>query len=168
MSSSLPSYTDPAPEDGVVRRLSDLVAAAHALWTSPEERRRTRAFGFRPAVEPGVLKRDWRGLQVRVSAEWLRARDIDGDALEFHDGPGEPVLIHNGEPLRAENVEAPIVATLLDLVGSYERWVEAREGRQERMSRIGRSEVADRRQVNALAEARRLQRMLHLSAPRRR
>ena len=32
-----------------------------------------RAFGFRPAVEPGVLKREWRGLAVRVSDAGIRA-----------------------------------------------------------------------------------------------
>jgi hypothetical protein len=56
--SSLPSYADggsAAPVDG---RLRGLLEATHLLWTSPEERRRMRAFGFRPAVEPGVLKRE--------------------------------------------------------------------------------------------------------------
>ena len=32
-----------------------------------------RAFGFRPAVEPGVLKREWRGLAVRVGDHGITA-----------------------------------------------------------------------------------------------
>lgn len=128
-----------------------------------------RAFGFRPAVEAGVLKREWRGLQVRVSELCVRARDADGWALEYH-GPGAPGLLVNGRPLGAEHAGAPVVAGLLDLVGSYERWVEAREGRRVRIERAARhaSPDADRRPVNALAETRRLQRLLHLSPRARR
>jgi len=53
------------------------------------------------------------------------------------------------------------------LIQGYERWVEAREGREERLRR-GHWSAADRRQVNALAETRRLQRLLTGKAARAR
>lgn len=165
MSSSLPSYTDSAPDGGLVRRLDDLVASAHAVWASPDERRRMRAFGFRPAVEANVLKREWHGLEVRVSPAELRVRGADGRTLIHADGATG--LTVGGAPLTAADAELEPMAGMIDLIGSYERWVEVREGRRERMSRAPRSEVGDRRPVNALAETRRLQRILHLP-PRRR
>ena len=55
MSSSLPSYAESASGEPIVQRLAELLAAAHRIWSAPDERRRMRAFGFRPAVEAGVL-----------------------------------------------------------------------------------------------------------------
>lgn len=169
MTSSLPSYAaapvpDPPRGGAVIDRMPGLLAAAHAVWASPEERRRMRAFGFRPAVESGVLKREWRGAAVRVSEACLRLRRPDG-RLELHLEPGGvPTLLLDGAPLEPGDAEGPLVATALDLVGSYERWVEAREGRRERIDRALRTTDTDRRPVNALAETRRLQRLLQ--APR--
>ena len=71
---SLPSYARRrADDDRMDERLRGLLEATHRQWNSPDERRRMRAFGFRPAVEPGVLKREWHGLAVRVSAGGMRA-----------------------------------------------------------------------------------------------
>lgn len=126
-----------------------------------------RAFGFRPAVEPGVLKREWRGAAVRVSEACLRLRGPDGARLEFHLEPGgAPTLLLDDAPLGPGAAEGPMVAVVLDLVGSYERWVEAREGRRERIDRALRQADPNRQPMNALAETRRLQRLLQ--TPRRR
>jgi hypothetical protein len=163
MAASLPSYADDLDGDGVNERLRSLVEATHRQWTSPEERRRMRAFGFRPAVEPGVLKRDWHGLAVRVSIAGVRAaRPGEGELAWLADGR---TLLLDGRPYEGQPAGAGLVEGLLELIAAYERWVEAREGREERIQR-GRSLPSDRRPVNALAETRRLQRMMH--APRRR
>ncbi len=84
---SLPSYANGADADAMDERLKALLEATHRQWTSPMERRRMRAFGFRPAVEPGVLKREWRGLAVRV---W-RPRHHRGPARRGRPGvpPGD-------------------------------------------------------------------------------
>lgn len=126
-----------------------------------------RAFGFRPAVEAGVLKREWHGLAVRVSAACVRTRIIGEGALEYHASQPETLFLDE-RPLLPGEVESPLVAGVLDLVGSYERWVEAREGRRERIIRLATSRSDDdRRLVNHLAETRRLQRQLHLAPLRR-
>jgi hypothetical protein len=163
MSTALPP-TDVSNGDGVDDRLRGLLEMAHHLWTSPDERRRMRAFGFRPAVEPGVLKRDWRGLAVRVGSAGIRAARPDAGELAWI--AADRTLLLNGEPF-ADSLQArPLVEGVLDLISAYERWVEAREGREERIERT-RSAFPDRRPVNALAETRRLQRLLHQPMRRR-
>lgn len=171
VSSSLPSYAESAPGEPIVQRLAELLAAAHRIWSSPDERRRIRAFGFRPAVEAGVLKREWRGLQVRVSGIGIRVTRPGGGELTYVAADGPPILMLDGRQMTDHNgspAATALVAGVLDLVGAYERWVEAREGRQERMGRAARQASSDRRPLNALAETRRLQRILQTAAPRRR
>jgi hypothetical protein len=162
-SSSLPSYGDGTPDDdGMDGRLRTLLEATHGQWNSPDERRRMRAFGFRPAVEPGVLKREWHGLAVRVSAGGVRAaRPGAGELAWLADSR---TLLLDGEPYPGGGAGLDLIESLLGLISAYERWVEAREGREGRMQRA-RTGPADRRPVNALAETRRLQRLLQ--PPRR-
>ncbi|HMM49070.1 MAG TPA: hypothetical protein PKE32_05600 [Miltoncostaeaceae bacterium] len=157
MASTLPSYDD-GPGDRMAARLPSLLEATHAQWTAADERRRMRAFGFRPAVEPGVLKREWHGLAVRVSQSGLRAA-LPGVA-ELVWNTADRSMLLNGEPYRDTDKGLALVEILLDLIGAYERWVEVREGREGRMQR-GRIAFPDRRPVNALAETRRLQRLIH-------
>ena len=156
--SSLPSYADGGSDAPVDGRLRGLLETTHLVWTAPEERRRLRAFGFRPAVEPGVLKREWRGLSVRVSASGIRAARPGRGELAWI--AADRALLLDGEPYPGGRAGLDLVQELLDLISAYERWVEAREGRE---GRIRRSVEAfpDRRPMNALAETRRLQRMLH-------
>ena len=161
--SSLPAYADGAPDDGMDGRLRGLLEATHRQWNSPDERRRMRAFGFRPAVEPGVLKREWHGLAVRVSTGGVRAARPGSGELAWR--AESRTLLLNGEPYPGGGAGIDLIENLLDLISAYERWVEAREGREGRMQR-GRTGPPDRRPVNALAETRRLQRLLQ--APRRR
>ena len=122
------------------------------------ERRRLRAFGFRPAVEPGVLKREWRDVEVRVSVQGILVRGSESE-VRFSHLDGE--LTVDGEPFSAEE-HLELATVLLDLIHEYERWIEAREGREERIRR-GRDLSRDRRPMNALAETRRLQRVLNPS-----
>jgi hypothetical protein len=158
---ALPSYADGSPTDGMDDRLRTLLEATHRQWTSPDERRRMRAFGFRPAVEPGVLKREWHGLAVRVSLAGVRAaRPGEGELAWLAEGR---TLLLDGRPYGGEAAGMGLVESLLELIAAYERWVEAREGREEWIQR-GRALPSDRRPVNALAETRRLQRLLQ--APR--
>lgn len=160
---ALPSYAGGRAGDGVGERLRSLLEATHRQWTSPDERRRMRAFGFRPAVEPGVLKREWHGLAVRVSISGVRAaRPGDGELAWRAEGR---TLLLDGEPYGGDASGAGLVEGLLALIAAYERWVEAREGRDERIQR-GRDLPSQTRPVNALAETRRLQRLLQ--APRAR
>jgi len=161
-SPSLPSYgAGSGDHDAFDARLPALLEATHRQWSSPDERRRMRAFGFRPAVEPGVLKREWHGLAVRVSLSGIRAaRPGAGELAWIADSR---TLLLDGEPYPGGGAGLALVENLLDLIAAYERWVEAREGREERIQR-GRTGPPDRRPVNALAETRRLQRMLQ--APR--
>jgi hypothetical protein len=156
--SSLPSYADGGSGAPVDDRLRELLETTHRQWTSPGERRRMRAFGFRPAVEPGVLKREWRGLQVRVSDAGIRAARPGRGELAWV--AADRTLLLDGRPYAGGRSGVGLVQELLDLIGAYERWVEAREGRERRIQR-GVEAFPDRRQVNALAETRRLQRMLH-------
>lgn len=163
MGVSLPSYADGGR--GVHERLVGLLEAAHRQWTSPDERRRMRAFGFRPAVEPGVLKREWHGLAVRVSTGGIRAARPGSGELAWVAADRRVLL--DGEPFEGGGRGLDLVDGLLDLIAAYERWVEAREGREGRMRR-GEAAFPDRRPVNALAETRRLQRMLHTPSRGRR
>ena len=131
-----------------------------------------RAFGFRPAVEAGVLKREWHGLQIRVSGIGIRATQPGGGELCYVAADGAPILTFDGrqlvEPVGDAIVGSPPVAGVLGLLAAYERWVEAREGREERIGRGARQTAPDRRPLNALAETRRLQRILQSATPRRR
>jgi hypothetical protein len=169
VTSSLPSYADDSAGDGagaaIDARLRSLLEATHVLWTSPDERRRMRAFGFRPAVEPGVLKREWHGLAVRVSASALRAARPGAGELAWV--PETATLLLDGEPFRSTEAGIGLVESLLDLIAAYERWVEAREGREGRIQR-GRAANPNRRPVNALAETRRIQRQMQTRSTRRR
>ena len=165
MSSTLPSYAAGAPDSGMDVRLRGLLETTHRQWTSPDERRRMRAFGFRPAVEPEVLKREWHGLAVRVSTAGIRAAQPGAGELAWVAPDG--TLLVDGEPYTGQPEALPLVESLLALIAAYERWVEAREGREERIER-GRSTFPDRRPMNALAETRRLQRLLHGPSTRRR
>ena len=157
-SPSLPSYSNDSGDiNALDARLPALLEATHRQWSSPDERRRMRAFGFRPAVEPGVLKREWHGLAVRVSTSGMRAaRPGQGELAWIADSKA---LLLDGEPYPGGGAGIGLVESLLDLIAAYERWVEAREGREERIQR-GRTGPPDRRPVNALAETRRLQRLL--------
>ena len=155
--SSLPSYADGGSDAPVDGRLRELLEATNARWTSPDERRRMRAFGFRPAVEQGVLKREWHGLAVRVSAAGIRAARPGRGELAWV--AADRALLLDGAPYSGDRAGVGLIQDLLDLIGAYERWVEAREGREERIQRsVGA--FPDRRPVNALAETRRLQRLL--------
>lgn len=165
MSSTLPSAAAGAPDSGMDGRLQGLLEETHRQWTSPEERRRMRAFGFRPAVEPEVLKRDWHGLAVRVSRAGIRAAQPGAGELAWVAPEG--ILLLDGKPYAGGPDGLPLVESLLALIAAYERWVEAREGREGRIER-GRSAFPDRRPMNALAETRRLQRLLHGPARGRR
>ena len=114
-------------------RLRGLLEATHRQWNSPDERRRMRAFGFRPAVEPGVLKREWHGLAVRVSAGGVRAaRPGSGELAWLAD---TRTLLLDGEPYPGGGAGIDLIESVLDLISAYERWVEAREGREGRMQR---------------------------------
>lgn len=157
MPANLPSYADGPRGERMGARLPGLLEATHAQWSAAPERRRMRAFGFRPAVEPGVLKREWHGLAVRVSAAGMRAA-LPGAAELVWSAADRAVLL-DGEPYHDTDKGLALVENLLDLIAAYERWVEAREGREERIQR-GRTAFPDRRPVNALAETRRLQRLI--------
>ena len=161
-----PQGTDAAAAgEAILERLVPLLDATHQVWSSPQERRRLRAFGFRPAVEPGVLKREWHGTQVRVGPDALRVVADDGTGeLSWVAGDG---LALDGGPFRPTPAGIALADSVNQLIQSYERWVEAREGREERLRR-GHWSAADRRQVNALAETRRLQRLLSARATRTR
>jgi hypothetical protein len=166
MSSELPAFpmADCEPlldlrDPDLARRLPPLVEAAHGVWSSPTERRRMRIFGFRPATEPGVLKRDWHGLAVRVSPAELVAARPDARLVFRAD---DRALLVDGQPLGRRRDGLLLAGDLLGLIQAYERWVEAREGRAVRLSR-GHWTGPDRRRINAMAETRRLQRLLHSS-----
>ena len=134
-----------------------LLDSTHQVWSTAQERRRLRAFGFRPAVETGVLKREWHDTQVRVGPDALRVVAEDGSG-ELAWDPREGLTLDNG-PFTASPAGIALADAVNSLIQGYERWVEAREGREERLRR-GHWSAADRRQVNALAETRRLQRLL--------
>ena len=149
------SGTSPAAE--ITERLVPLLDSTHQVWASPQERRRLRAFGFRPAVESNVLKREWHGTQVRVGPDALRVVSEDGlGELAWRPELG---LTLDARPFEDTPQGIALADAVNSLIQSYERWIEAREGREERLKR-GHWSSADRRQVNALAETRRLQRLL--------
>lgn len=145
------------PDGEVPAQLATLLETAHTLWSTQDERRRMRFFGFRPAVEPGVLKREWHGMGVRISASALRAALPGAGELVYR--ASDRALLLDGGPFTATPGGLEIVQQLLDLIQSYERWVEAREGRRERIGRgVQRGDAS--RPLNALAESRRMQRLL--------
>lgn len=158
VSDGLPSPTGSglAPEGGWAKEIAPIVATAHSVWGQPAERRRMRAYGFRPAVEDGVLKREWHGLAVRVGGTEIRARHRSGEIL-FDAESGE--LLFDGAPFGGSPAALEVAELLVSLINDYERWVEVREGRASRLRRTA-SVAADRRPVNAIAETRRLQRLL--------
>lgn len=160
----LHTHAEGPDRESMAARLPGLLEATHAQWSAFDERRRMRAFGFRPAVEPGVLKREWHGLTVRVSGAGLRAA-LPGAAELVWTAADQSILL-DGDPYRDTEKGLALVESLLDMIGAYERWIEAREGREERIQR-GRSAFPDRRPLNALAETRRLQRLIQ-SPPGRR
>ena len=125
-----------------------------------------RAFGFRPAVEPGILKREWHGMSVRISATTFRVARPGAGELVYR--AGDRAVLLNGESFEITESSLDLVRQLLDLVQNYERWVEVREGRQGRIDRLANVQAIDRRPVNALAETRRLQRMLQIPRSRAR
>ena len=97
---------------------------------------------------------------VRVGPPMSRLGDPDKEVW-FQPLLGKnSLLLLDGEPYSGGRPGLDLVQELLDLIGAYERWVEAREGREERIQRSAEA-FPDRRPVNALAETRRLQRLLH-------
>jgi len=160
VSSDLPAFALPAEpaEPGALDRLPDLLDAALRVWSDTAERRRMRAFGFVPALEPGVLKREWHGSQVRVAQGRLVVRAPGWGELTFRAEGRE--LRHDGAPAEPSRRALALAEAVVGLIQSYERWVEAREGREERLRR-GHWSGPDPRPMNALAETRRIQRMLH-------
>jgi hypothetical protein len=159
MSDGLPSPTDPGsvPEGGWAGQITPIVAMAHAVWAQPAERRRMRAYGFRPAVEDGVLKREWHGVTVRIGTGDVRARHPDLGELRYDADADE--LTVDGRPFDGGATALELAELVVSLINDYERWVEVREGRASRLRRTA-SVSSDRRPVNAIAETRRLQRML--------
>lgn len=155
VSDGLPSPTQ--PEGGWAREIIPLVSMAHSVWCQPGERRRMRAYGFRPAVEDGVLKREWHQLSVRVGAAEIRARHPRLGELVY--AADEDLLTFDGEPFDGGDEALETAEMLVSLINDYERWVEVREGRASRLRRTA-SVSSDRRPVNAIAETRRLQRLL--------
>ncbi len=157
MDDSAAHRTGESHDDAIVARLVPLLDSTHQVWSSPQERRRLRAFGFRPAVEEGVLKREWDAAQVRVGPDALRVVAEDGGG-ELAWSPASGLTLDGG-PFTATPEGIALAGAINGLIQGYERWVEAREGREERLRR-GHWSSADRRQVNALAETRRLQRLI--------
>jgi len=146
-----------SPTAQITEHLVPLLDSTHQVWASPQERRRLRAFGFRPAMEVNVLKREWHGTQVRVGPDSLRVvSEGGGTALAWR--PDIGLTLDDG-PFDATPGAIALADAVNGLIQSYERWIEAREGREERLRR-GHWSAADRRQVNALAETRLLQRLL--------
>lgn len=156
---SLPSPTgsDDEQATGWTDRLTPIIRMAHDVWVQPPERRRLRAYGFRPAVEEGVLKREWHQLVVRISNDGVVTRHRQLGELSFT--ATDEVLRFNGAPFDDSATALEMADLLVSLINDYERWVEVREGRASRLRRT-QSVSADRRPVNAIAETRRLQRML--------
>jgi len=135
-----------------------IARVAHDVWLQPGERRRMRAYGFRPSVQKeGVLKRDWHGMTIRVGPNRIRATSPELGELIYRGA--DDALLFNGKPFDDSRNALQAADLLVSLINDYERWVEVREGRASRLRRT-KSVSADRRPVNAIAETRRLQRML--------
>ena len=135
-----------------------IARVAYDVWQQPAERRRMRAYGFRPSAQSeGVLKRDWHQTEIRVGPEGIRAQHPQLGELRYAAETGE--LLFNGRPFDAGSKALQAADMLVSLINDYERWVEVREGRASRIRRT-KSVSSDPRPVNAIAETRRLQRML--------
>lgn len=156
MSSRLPTIESDDDAASLVEELVSILGQAHVVWREPDERRRMRFFGFRPAVEPNVLKREWHGTTVRSSPDSLRAMSPELGELIYLGA--DRTLRHDGRAFVPDANGMNLAQSLLDLILAYERWVEAREGKDQRISR-GR--VGDRT-VNPLAATRRFQRALQV------
>lgn len=116
-----------------------------------------RAYGFRPAVEDGVLKREWHQMTVRVSAHKICTRHAAHGELVYL--AEDEALMFNGAPFDGSDAALKIAELVVSLINDYERWIEVREGRASRLRRT-KSIPSDRRPLNAIAETRRLQRLL--------
>ncbi len=150
---------DEAPElINWTAQIIPIARVAYDIWVQPAERRRLRAYGFRPAAhENGVLKRDWHGVEVRVGAEGILAHHPRLGDLRYD--PGTDALLFNQRPFDDTPTALEAADLLVSLINDYERWVEVREGRAIRLRRT-KSISSDPRPINAIAETRRLQRML--------
>lgn len=138
-------------------QITPIARVAHDVWVQPGERRRMRAYGFRPtAHEDGVLKRDWHGTEVRVGVDGIVAAGSEG-TLRYDAASG--ALLFDEAPFDASSPALRAADLLVSLINDYERWVEVREGRASRLRRT-KTSSSDVRPINAIAETRRLQRML--------
>ena len=107
-----------------------------------------------------ITGEDWRGTIQRATL--LLAAKPGVGAVTYSDADG--VLRFDDRPFKATKRPMEVAEGLVGLIEAYERWVEAREGRDGRLSRGGPS--MQQRPYNALAETRRLRRIMAAS-PRR-
>lgn len=137
-----------------------ITRVAHDVWMQPGERRRMRAYGFRPSAhEEGVLKREWHGTDVRVGPDGVRATHARLGELRYDAPTGQ--LLFNSVPFDDSEAALEAADHLVSLINDYERWIEVREGRDSRLRRTKSASLpSDPRPVNAIAETRRLQRLL--------
>lgn len=159
MAERLPSPTgDPDPGPTWTEQIVPITRVAYDVWRQPGERRRMRAYGFRPSAhKEGVLKREWHQITVRVGPNRIRATHAELGELIFRNE--DSALLFNGRPFDDSPAALEIANLLVSLINDYERWVEVREGRASRLRRT-RSVTSDPRPINAIAETRRLQRLL--------
>ena len=68
-------------------------------------------------------------------------------------------LLFEDAPFDGSEAALEIADLLVSLINDYERWIEVREGRASRLRRT-EGATSDRRPLNAIAETRRLQRLL--------
>jgi hypothetical protein len=71
----------------------------------------------------------------------------------------DEALLFNGTPFEGGAPALQTAELMVSLINDYERWIEVREGRASRLRRTA-SLGSDRRPLNAIAETRRLQRIL--------
>ncbi len=137
-----------------------IARVAYDVWMQPGERRRMRAYGFRPSArEDGTLKRDWHGTNVRVGVDGVLAVNKRLGELRYDSHSGS--LLFNQAPFDDSPAALEAADNLVSLINDYERWIEMREGRASRLRRTKSASLpSDPRPVNAIAETRRLQRML--------
>lgn len=159
MANRLPSPTDePGSDPTWTEQIVPITRVAYDVWRQPGERRRMRAYGFRPSAQKeGVLKRDWHQITVRVGPNRIRATHRDLGELIFRNE--DSALLFNGKPFDDSPAALETANLLVSLINDYERWIEVREGRASRLRRT-RSVTSDPRPINAIAETRRLQRLL--------
>lgn len=160
------SSTFPTPMSGPdelidwTAQILPIARVAYDVWMQPGERRRMRAYGFRPSAhEEGTLKRDWHGTSIRVGTNGILATHARIGELRYD--PGLGALLFNQKPFDDSAAALEAADNLVSLINDYERWVEMREGRASRLRRTKTASLpSDPRPVNAIAETRRLQRML--------